>query len=1167
MQITKHFLYRLILLATVVGLIVGNLNTVALATVTAKRAVTPTPNIIIKGADSSDDSKAIPNAKINLTSTTDTQKSYLLTSDDEGLFNTIIDNQTGLKVNHVDIGEYVISSVENPIGYRLVGDSLGMKVQVSEKQSKIIIYYTEVAEGTITLNAKTVDGTPIPGVVFTATEKDSKVVHQFSPTDANGMTKLRLPAQNYNIGVQAAPAGYTAAEALPFEQLGSNMSIDEDIQFDYQQPVGNIEVKVTDADTQAQLAGVTVAIASVKTPSQKMTATTDAKGIAHWSDLAVGQYKLTVEKMLPHYVVTGQSEQLVNVNHGETAQLTLTARQQAGTFHIHSISESGRKIPNVSYQVTALDGRQQQTVQTNEAGMVILTGLNEGQYTVKEIKVPAGYQLLNQAEQTISVRNGQIPDVTFVHQISRTDADHDLVIKTADHLGKAVGNVQFQVRQIDTDEEPFSQNVTVDADGQARLSSIPIGKYEVTQKTTPAGYQGVQTQQTFTVSNQHPNQIDWLFNREVSAIRLAVTNDVTGAPIKGASFIIQTTNPNDQGQRTFFTDQTDANGQVELQNLPTGSFTYQQVATAPGYVMDSTIHTGVIQNTGISANQFAITNQMNPPAAKGQVTVHKLNAQGQPLTGAQFKLTKADGSETQTKTTEKGQLIFADLTPGRYLITETKAPAGYVLDQTPQTVEVNNQARINQVVTFNDQREVVAPTNPLTLNALDQHGNGIAGATFKLSTKLPDDQGQTTWYLTTDKNGLAILPKAVTGQYHIQMVKVPSGYQLNTTVYTMAVEQYGHNHLNIVSETTPDELQTLQIQKTDTQGQPLAGAVFDVASVATGKVVQAESNAKGLAKVNNLKAGDYEVTEVKAPIGYRLDAQGHQVHLKKAQPITNITIQNVAQTGQLTINKTAESGQPLAGASFDVRNQQGALVGNYQTNAKGQIKLTNIAVGDYTVQETKAPNGYQVNAKTFKATISDRHTTTVKVVDQKVTPEVAPGVLVIHNVDQKKQTPLVGATFRLETADGKVVRQQLVIGAAGQVVVDGLTAGDYQLIQTTAATAYQTTATPITVKVQGNHEVTAITVENHQAAGSVIVNQVDGNTNQPLVGAKYQVQSSTGKVLIDNLKSDERGHVIIQKLMPATYRLVEVSAPTGYDTIKTPIIFKITENGVTKVIQ
>lgn len=686
------------------------------------------------------------------------------------------------------------------------------------------------------------------------------------------------------------------------------------------------------------------------------------------------------------------------------------------------------------------------------------------------------------------------------------------------------------------------------------------------RETTPAGYQAGQKQQTLIVSNQQPNQVDWTFDHEVSAIRLTVTN-VSSTPIKGASFIIKTTNPDDQGQRTFFSAQTDDQGQVELQNLPTGSFTYQQVTTAPGYEMDATVHTGVIQNTGVSGNQFAITNQMSQPAAKSRVTVHKLSAQGQPLTGAQFKLTKADGSETQRRTTENGQLFFEDLTTGRYLVTETKAPAGYILDQTPQTLEVNDKARVNQVAVFVDQRETVAPTNPLTISALDPNGNGIAGAVFRLFIDLPDDQGQTTWYLTTDKNGLAILPKAVTGQYHIQMVKAPNGYQLNTAVYTMAVDQYGPNHLNIVSETILDELQTLQIRKTDTQGQPLAGAVFDVVSMATGKVVQVESNEEGLAELNNLSAGDYEVTEVKAPTGYRLDAQVHRVTLEKGQPITAMTIQNITQNGPLTINKTAESGQTLAGAFFDVRNQQGDLVGNYQTDANGQIKLTDLTIGDYTVQETKAPDGYQINAKTFKATISDQHTSTVNVVDQKVTPEVAPGTLVIHNVDQRKQTPLVGATFRLETAAGKVVRQQIVIGAAGQVVVDNLKAGDYQLIQTTAATAYRVTPTPIAVKIQGNHEITPITVGNFQTAGSVIVNQVDGNTNKPLVGAKYQVQSPRGKVLVDNLKSDERGHVIIRQLPPATYRLVEVSAPIGYDTIKTPIIFIITENGVTKVIQ
>ncbi|ASN62833.1 hypothetical protein EFM12_08605 [Latilactobacillus curvatus] len=99
------------------------------------------------------------------------------------------------------------------------------------------------------------------------------------------------------------------------------------------------------------------------------------------------------------------------------------------------------------------------------------------------------------------------------------------------------------------------------------MRHIPIGKYEVLRETTPAGCQAGQKQQTLIVSNQQPNQVDWTFDREVSAIRLTVTN-MSSTPIKGASFIIKTTNPDDQGQRTFFSAQTDDQGQVELQNLP-----------------------------------------------------------------------------------------------------------------------------------------------------------------------------------------------------------------------------------------------------------------------------------------------------------------------------------------------------------------------------------------------------------------------------------------------------------------------------------------------------------------------------------------------------------------------------------------------------------------------
>ena len=50
----------------------------------------------------------------------------------------------------------------------------------------------------------------------------------------------------------------------------------------------------------------------------------------------------------------------------------------------------------------------------------------------------------------------------------------------------------------------------------------------------------------------------------------------------------------------------------------------------------------------------------------------------------------------------------------------------------------------------------------------------------------------------------------------------------------------------------------------------------------------------------------------------------------------------------------------LAGAKFKVtRNRNGQVIGEYETNSSGDITISNLLKDEYTIEEVKAPNGYQ----------------------------------------------------------------------------------------------------------------------------------------------------------------------------------------------------------------
>lgn len=91
---------------------------------------------------------------------------------------------------------------------------------------------------------------------------------------------------------------------------------------------------------------------------------------------------------------------------------------------------------------------------------------------------------------------------------------------------------------------------------------------------------------------------------------------------------------------------------------------------------------------GIEEKTVSVVNTLQ----RGSIEITKNNANKEKLGGAEFKIT-GPGNYEQTVTTpsegeKKGVITISDLLPGKYVITETKAPANYNLLANPITVVV-----------------------------------------------------------------------------------------------------------------------------------------------------------------------------------------------------------------------------------------------------------------------------------------------------------------------------------------------------------------------------------------------------------------------------------------------------------------------------------------------
>jgi uncharacterized surface anchored protein len=114
--------------------------------------------------------------------------------------------------------------------------------------------------------------------------------------------------------------------------------------------------------------------------------------------------------------------------------------------------------------------------------------------------------------------------------------------------------------------------------------------------------------------------------------------------------------------------------------------------------------------------------------------------------------------------------------------------------------------------------------------------------------------------------------------------------------------------------------------------------------------------------------------------------------------------------GGIEIRKTdTVSGNPLAGAVFEIKRQNGEYVSEVTTDAGGRANISNVEPGWYVITETKAPNGYVIDGVAKTIEVKSGAPTTVAVTNKPLS-----GIQVLKR-DAETKVPLSGAEFTIES--------------------------------------------------------------------------------------------------------------------------------------------------------
>ncbi|OAK11126.1 hypothetical protein A6280_22100, partial [Bacillus wiedmannii] len=139
----------------------------------------------------------------------------------------------------------------------------------------------------------------------------------------------------------------------------------------------------------------------------------------------------------------------------------------------------------------------------------------------------------------------------------------------------------------------------------------------------------------------------------------------------------------------------------------------------------------------------------------------------------------------------------------------------------------------------------------------------------------------------------------------------------------------------------------------------LPGAEFEVYK--DGKQIDTlRTDKTGKVISKKLEPGKYTLKETKAPEGYKLLKEEIEVTVEENK-VVPVIVKNVKALGSLqVVKKDAESRNVLEGAEFRLKNENGQIVGEAKTtNKDGVVTFENLVPGKYTLEETKAPEGYK----------------------------------------------------------------------------------------------------------------------------------------------------------------------------------------------------------------